>query len=67
MRDILYLMDLMQLKMPPDVVRAIANAIERDIEINRVGIESMQLGESLTYLRYRIALWDARHSTDPTA
>lgn len=60
-------MDLLQLKMPVDVVRAIANAIERDTEINRVGVESIQLTESLTYLRYRLALWDSKHPAAPAA
>lgn len=51
-------MDLLQLKAPPDRVRAIANAIERDLDINPVGQEATELRETLTWLRYRLALWD---------
>lgn len=53
-------MDLLQLKAPPDRVRAIANAIERDLDINPVGQEAAGLRETLTWLRYRLALWDDR-------
>lgn len=51
-------MDLLQLKAPPDRVRAIANAITRDLDINPVGDEAAQLRETLTWLNYRLALWD---------
>lgn len=54
-------MELMQLKVPPDKVAAIANAIERDLAINRVGREADCLREVLTWLRYRHDRWTARH------
>lgn len=53
-------MDLLQLKAPPDRIRAMASAIERDLDINPVGQEAAELRETLTWLRYRLALWDNR-------
>lgn len=65
--DTVAVMDLLQLKAPPDRVRAIANALERDLDINPVGREAAQLRETLTWLRYRLALWDNRRHRDPVS
>lgn len=54
-------MELIVLKVPPDKVDAIANAIQRDLEINRVGPEADVLRDVLPWLRYRHGRWAARH------
>lgn len=54
-------MELIVLKVPPDKVQAIANAIERDLAINRVGPEADVLRDVLPWLRYRHGRWTTRH------
>lgn len=54
-------MDLIQLKMPPDEVRRMANAIERDMEVNPSFQETEKLRKTLVWLRYRLSLWDTKH------
>lgn len=54
-------MELMNLRMPPDKATTMANAIERDLDINRVGPEADDLRVTLTWLRHRIARWNAEH------
>lgn len=57
----------MHLKAPPDRVGLIADAIERDITAGFSGSDERQLTEILTWLRYRIAKWEAQHPTKPAA
>lgn len=51
-------MDLIQLKMPPDRVQLVAEAIERDIEARPAEATSADLREVLIWLRYRISRWN---------
>lgn len=60
-------MDLMQLKMPPDKVRIMADAIERDIGEQASLNHADDLKAILVWLRYRIQRWEARHPTTPAA
>lgn len=60
-------MELLVLKMPPERVTQLADAIERDLEINRVGQDATDLRQTLAWLRYRISRWNAHHPSTPTA
>lgn len=55
-------MDLMQLKAPPDRVRLMADAIERDLSTSTPDEDRQGLMECLAWLRYRLARWDARNT-----
>lgn len=57
----------MQLKAPPDRVALIADAIERDIEANPGYTETEKLTQVATWLRYRLAKWNAEHPDQPAA
>lgn len=61
----LALMDLIQLKMPPERAALVAGAIERDLEINRGSEQATELRQVLTWLRYRIDRWAAHHPGQP--
>lgn len=61
--DTLAPMDLMQLKAPPERVAKIADAIERDIEANPDYDRAKELTQVLTWLRHRLAKWEAQHPT----
>ena len=58
------LMELIQLKVPPDQVALIADAIERDIKANPGMPRNQELTKVQTWLRYRLARWLDR--SDPT-
>lgn len=60
-------MDLIHLKAPPDRVRLMAQAIERDINNGYAGDSEVQLTEVLTWLHYRLARWNAAHPDNPAA
>lgn len=51
----------MNLKVPPDQVALIADAIERDIAVHGDSIRTQQLTVTLTWLRHRLAKWHAAH------
>lgn len=57
-------MDLMQLKMPPDRAKLVADAIERDLKTNHNHEEVDQLRQTLAWLRYRLARWENRQPDD---
>lgn len=61
----LALMDLIQLKMPPERAALVAGAIERDLETNRGSEQAKELHQVLTWLRYRLDRWAARHPGPP--
>lgn len=54
-------MDLIQLKMPPDRVRLMADAIERDLATRNMAGDADSLRQIVTWLRYRLSLWDIKH------
>jgi hypothetical protein len=53
------------LKVPPERVELIANAIERDIEHNDDYLEIQELTQTLSWLRYRLNKWRARQPPPP--
>ena len=57
-------MALIQLKVPPDQVALIADAIERDIEANPGMPRNQELIQIQTWLIYRLTRWLSRN--DPT-
>lgn len=58
-------MDLIQLKVPPDVLVMVADAIQRDIDQRPVDDTTPSLEHFHTWLRYRLSLWNnRRQSTD---
>ena len=57
-------MNLIQLKVPPDVLVMVADAIERDINQRPVDDTTPELVKFHTWLRYRLARWETRK--DPT-
>ena len=56
-------MDRIQLKMPPDKVAKMADAIERDLDINQAHEDAADLRGILTWLRYRLSRWNANRPT----
>ena len=58
-------MELLHLKAPPDRVALMADAIERDINAGFAGPAERDLTEVLTWLRYRLAKWQAAHPDTP--
>lgn len=60
-------MDLMQLKVPADKARLIANAIEHHILSGDAQDTEQELSEILIWLRYRIQRFTASRDNDPTA
>jgi hypothetical protein len=58
-------MELIQLKMPPDRVELLADMIERDIKDSEDREEVQALTQVLTWLRYRLARWQAAHPPAP--
>ena len=59
-------MDLMQLKMPPERVAKVADAIETHIMSEDAQENAQELDQVLVWLRYRLSLWAAKHP-DATA
>lgn len=59
-------MEFMSLKAPPDRVRLIANAIEREMSLTDDLQQMRELREVLTWLNYRLAKWDAAHLPSTT-
>lgn len=57
-------MDMIQLKVPPDVLTMVADAIERDVAHTAPPADAAELIKFHTWLRYRLARWDVRK--DPT-
>lgn len=57
-------MDLIQLKVPPDVLIKVADAIERDVANTPPPADTAELVKFHAWLRYRLARWDVRK--DPT-
>jgi hypothetical protein len=55
------LMDLIQLKMPPDKVTKMANAIEHHMLSGDAGPDTSEIEVILTWLRFRIRKWEADH------
>lgn len=53
-------MELIALKMPPDRVVLMADAIERDLTAHPTDTEAEQLTEVLVWLRYRHSKWTTR-------
>jgi len=53
-------MDLIQLRVPPEKAIMMADSIERDIATRTAKQDIDQLTQLLTWLRYRISLWNAR-------
>lgn len=60
-------MEFMVLKMLPDQVRIMADAIERDLIEEATVRHVEERRHILTWLRYRLTKWDARHPTAPAA
>jgi hypothetical protein len=58
-------MEPIHLKVPPSRAAIIAAALERDLQANRSGQDAAELRQVLTWLRYRISLWHARHQANP--
>lgn len=57
-------MDLMQLKAPPDRVKLIADAIERDLYTGCPQELCAGMIEILAWLRHRLARWNNRDDPD---
>lgn len=51
-------MDRIQLKMPPDKITKMADAIERDLDINQAHQDAADLRDILAWLRYRLSRWN---------
>jgi hypothetical protein len=60
-------MDLIQLKVPPEQLARMANAIERDMRVNPDPAEVDELQKIHTWLRYRHSKWLARRPAKPAA
>lgn len=58
-------MELIHLKAPPDRVRLIADVLEDYITDRPAYPKTAQLTEVLTWLRYRLARWEASHPRNP--
>lgn len=56
-------MDRIQLKLPPDQVTKVADAIERDLDINQAHQDAADLREILVWLRYRVSRWNTNRPT----
>lgn len=61
------LMDLIQLKMPPDRARLMAKAIEKSAETSPDPQESKELSEIAVWLNYRVNRWYKHHPAAPAA
>lgn len=59
-------MELIVLKIPPDRLRMVADAIDRDIMRGPQDSEAADLHQVLVWLRYRYAKWHASHPATPT-
>lgn len=60
-------MDLIQLKMPPDKVGKMADALDAYIQQWPSYPESDDLKIITVWLRYRLNRWNANHPADPAA
>lgn len=58
-------MDLIQLKVPPDRLEIMADAIERDLKSRPEDQSSKDLRDVLIWLRFRHAKWAARRRLHP--
>lgn len=58
-------MDLIQLKMPPENVPKVADAIERDLAANPDHEDSKVLRDVLAWLRYRHVRWTNNRPDQP--
>ena len=55
-------MELIVLKMPPDKVKLMADALQRDLNEHDLDPASSELAQILVWLRYRHGKWLARQS-----
>jgi len=60
-------MNLLQLKMPPDRVELVADAIDFYIEDGKNPGRDQELTEISAWLRHRLARWHATHPATPAA
>lgn len=60
-------MDLIQLKIPPEKLAKMANAIETHIISGDAQEDAQDLQKILTWLRYRHSKWTAAHPDEPAA
>lgn len=56
-------MKLMQLKMPPEKLAVVIQAIERDIDTKDPARDTTELQGILDWMRYRLTRWNATHRT----
>lgn len=60
-------MELIQLKMPPDKLAAVIQAIERDIDTTDPDRDTTELQDILNWMRYRLSKWNASRPATPAA
>lgn len=60
-------MELIFLKVPPERIELMANAIESHVMAGDAQHNTQQLNEIITYLRWRLAKWEAAHPSQTAA
>lgn len=60
-------MDLMQLKVPLEKAKLMADAIEYTFDVGGMRDNATELGQIVVWLRYRIQRWEQNHPTQPAA